>query len=361
MFHYALPVDLTAWAFGGGGQTQFTWQYDAGREALSALYDKSKLQQWNATNRIDWRHDLDPDNPMLLDDRAIPIHGTGLWERLSERDKSQVRHHHQAYTVSQFLHGEQGALIAAARIVECVPQMDAKLYAATQVMDEARHVEIFTVLLRDKIGLAYPISSNLKAVLEQGLSDARWDVVYLTMQVLIEGLALAAFQRYRDFSRDALISSINAYIMQDEARHVAFGRLALEGYYAELTAAERDERQEFLLEGCCEMLKRFDQMEVWEKLGLPLEECRRATAESIAMRQFREQMLGRVVPTLKHIGLWGDVIENGLNKLGLDTSKFQNGDDRLADDERIAADFDTASRRRFAHIAERLARARPSG
>ena len=42
------------------------------------------------------------------------------------------------------MHGEQGALLCTAKIVETVPWIDAKYYAATQVMDEARHVEVFS-------------------------------------------------------------------------------------------------------------------------------------------------------------------------------------------------------------------------
>src|SRR5438270_4827739 len=147
------------------------------------------------------------------------------------------------------MHGEQGALIATAKIVQTVPDLDAKFYAATQVMDEARHVEAYSRLLHDKFELAYPITHGLKSLLESGLSDSRWDMTYLTMQILIEGLALAAFQRIRDQSKNSLAEAVNAYVMQDEARHVAFGRPALRAlrdYYPQLSDAERNEREEFV-------------------------------------------------------------------------------------------------------------------
>ena len=172
---------------------------------------------------------------MMLDDRAVQIWGSPVWERLTDKERIRVRHHLQAQTLSQFMHGEQGALIATAKIVQTVPDVDAKFYAATQVMDEARHVEAYARLLHEKFELAYPITPGLKTLLEQTISDRRWDMTYLGMQILIEGLALAAFQRIRDTAKNPLAAAVNAYVMQDEARHVAFGRLALRDYYPNLS------------------------------------------------------------------------------------------------------------------------------
>ena len=162
-----------------------------------------------------------------MDERSVQIYGTDVWDRLTAKEKAKVRHHLQAGSISQFMHGEQWALIATAKIVQTVPDVAAKFYAATQVMDETRHVEAYARLLHEKFELAYPITPGLKALLENTISDRRWDMTYLGMQVLIEGLALAAFQRIRDMAKNPLAAAVNAYVMQDEARHVAFGRLAL--------------------------------------------------------------------------------------------------------------------------------------
>jgi len=250
MFRYQLPVEQTGWTLSGETQTSFTWEYEDERSKLLALYDKGKKQQWDAATRIDWSQDLDPENPQEIDDRLIPIFGSAIWEKLTDKEKVHLRHHQQAQTLSQFMHGEQGALMAAARIVQTVPDLDAKFYAATQVMDEARHVEAYARLLNEKLGIAYPITPGLKSLLETVLTDRRWDMTYLGMQILIEGLALAAFQRIRDFARNRLAASVNAYVMQDEARHVAFGRLALRDFYPQLSDAERAEREEFVVQAC---------------------------------------------------------------------------------------------------------------
>ncbi len=342
-FRYQIPVEQTQWKFEGRADTAFTWEYDEGREKLLTLYDKGKKQQWDAATRIDWSQDLDPENPMMIDDRAVQIWGTPIWERLTDKEKTRVRHHLQAQTLSQFMHGEQGALIATAKIVQTVPDADAKFYAATQVMDEARHVEAYARLLHEKLEIAYPITPGLRALLEQTISDRRWDMTYLGMQILIEGLALAAFQRIRDTSKNPLAAAVNAYVMQDEARHVAFGRLALRDYYPQLTDAERDEREDFVVEACYHMRDRFNQREVWERVGLPVEECIQATMQSDQMRQFRTRLFTRIVPTVKDIGLWGQRVQKAYADMGVLDFASVDAEALLDNDARVALDFDAGS------------------
>lgn len=348
MGRYTLPVEQTEWRFEGQTEVCFRWEYDDERKGLLELYDKGKKQQWDASTRIDWSQDLDPENPMGLDDRMIAIYGSPLWDKLNARERARVRHHQQAHTLSQFMHGEQGALIATAKIVETVPGIDAKFYAATQVMDEARHVEAYSRLLHEKFELCYPITKGLKTLLEQGLSDRRWDMTYLTMQILIEGLALAAFQRIRDFAQNPLAAAVNAYVMQDEARHVAFGRLSLRDYYPQLTQAERDEREQFVVEACYHMRDRFNQWELWERLGFPAEECAQAVMESDQMKQFRTRLFTRIVPTVKDIGLWGPIVQKGYSDMGVMDFAKVDAAAMLENDNRVAEEFDARTRLRDA-------------
>jgi hypothetical protein len=242
------------------------------------------------------------------------------------------------------MHGEQGALIATAKIVQTVPELDAKFYAATQVMDEARHVEAYSRLLHEKFELAYPITHGLKSLLETGLSDSRWDMTYLTMQILIEGLALAAFQRLRDQSKNPLAAAVNAYVMQDEARHVAFGRLALRDYYPQLSDVERNEREEFVVEACWHMRDRFNQLEVWQRLELPTEECLRLVEESESMKVFRSRIFSRIVPTVKDIGLWGPKVQEAFAAMGAIEFAQTDAAALLENDARVAEEFDAKSR-----------------
>jgi hypothetical protein len=210
---YAKPIEGTEWFVPENFESCFKWEYEDGSESLHRLYEKGKKLQWNASSRIDWSLDLDPENPQELPDEYLPIFGSPVWERLTNKERADLRRHSQAHDLSQFLHGEQGALICTAKIVQQVPDVEAKFYAATQVMDEARHVEVYKRLLHEKFDLAYPIVPPLQSLIEGILRDSRWDMTYLGMQVLIEGLALAAFAGIRDMAKNSLASAVNAYVM----------------------------------------------------------------------------------------------------------------------------------------------------
>jgi hypothetical protein len=300
------------------GDTRFTWEYDESRARLLSLYQKGKDKQWDAQSRIDWSQDVDPDNPIGLAAELHPLFGSPIWEAADEARRTEMRRHSQAWQFSQFLHGEQGAMVCAAKIVEVVPDLDAKFYAATQTMDEARHVEAFSRFLQEKIGMVYPINTNLTALLDDTLRDSRWDMPYLGMQVLIEGLALAAFGVLRDtVAPDSLAKKLLAYVMQDEARHVAFGRISLKDYYSELTDTERDEREEFVVDACYLMRDRFRGEEVFETLGLDVKECAAWVDTSPLMIQFRSHLFSRIVPIVKDIGLWGDKVQKAFRDMGV--------------------------------------------
>jgi len=337
---YTLPVELTEWKFDGATEIHFNWEYDDGSAALLELYEKGKKQQWDASTRLDWSLELDPDNPMALKDEAVSIYDTEYWRKMNEKERSWLRRHLQSNSISQFMHGEQGALIATAKIVGTVPDMNAKFYAATQVMDEARHVEAYKRLLHEKFGLAYPINPALKSLLEQTLTDRRWDMTYLGMQVLIEGLALAAFQSIRDKSGNTLAGAVNAYVMQDEARHVSFGRLALRDYYPKLGDSERDEREQFVVEALYFMRDRFNQSEVWNRLGLPQKMLDDIHYNSKQMNSFRGRLFSRVVPTVKDIGLWGPRVRKAFADMGVMEYADIDVAQQLANDGEVAEDFD---------------------
>ncbi len=337
---YTIPLDQSEWRVPGQFDTVFEWEYEDVRQSLMTLYEKGKNLQWNTNVRIDWSQDLDPENPQELPDESVSIFGSDVWNRLTKKEKANVRRHQQAWQLSQFLHGEQGALVCTAKIVQQVPSIDAKFYAATQVIDEARHVETYSRLLHEKFELAYPITPTLKRLLDDVLRDSRWDMTYLGMQVLIEGLALAAFGTIRDQAKNPLAAAVNAYVMQDEARHVAFGRLALRDYYPHLTQAERDEREEFAVEACYLMRDRFLAEEVWETLGLPVEECVGYVDTSADMRNFRSSLFTRIVPTIKDIGLWGQKIRRAYANMGIIGFADTDSEALSKEDERVAQDFD---------------------
>lgn len=342
--HFAVPVEKTGWKLADGqGTVRFSWDYDSSKEKLLNLYEKGKRRQWDAKTRIDWGQDLDLTNPMGVDDSQVPIYGSDVWDKLDTKARGELRHHLAAWQFSQFLHGEQGALICASKIVQTVPDLDSKFYAATQVMDEARHVEVYSAFL-DKLELAYPINPNLRALLEDVLTDSRWDMTYLGMQVLIEGLALAAFGLIRTFTNNELARSLTSYVMQDEARHVAFGRNVLREYYPGLSQSERQEREEFCAEACYLMRDRFLAVEVWDTLDLPKDKCAQWVRDSDAQRDFRSMLFMRIVPILKDITLWGPTMRGTFEDMGVMAYANTNLDAVMAEDEAIAEEIDSLRR-----------------
>ncbi|MGH9027957.1 MAG: ferritin-like domain-containing protein, partial [Acidimicrobiia bacterium] len=294
--------------------------------------------------RLDWSLDVDPEDPLGTPDEVVPIFGSPIWERMTPAERNEAKRHAAAWQFSQFMHGEQGALICTAKIVQTVPDVDSKFYAATQVVDEARHVEVYSRYLYEKLELAYPLNPNLESLLNDAIADSRWDMTYLAMQVLIEGLALAAFGLIRTNAKEPLAKALNAYVMQDEARHVTFGRLALRDYYPNLTQAERDDREEFCIDACYRMRDRFLAEEVWETLGLDVDECIEYVTNSESQQQFRGFLFARIVPTLRDIGLWGPKIQAAFNDMGVIGFADTDLDAAMKEDEEIAEQFDAAQR-----------------
>ncbi|MEU4208984.1 ferritin-like domain-containing protein [Streptomyces sp. NPDC026206] len=333
------------WEVPASGAARLSWDYDDGRERLLALYQKGKDKQWDSSKRIDWDQEVDPYDPLGVPDENLVIHGTPYWTKMSEADKRELRRHYASWQFSQFLHGEQGALVCATRIVESVPDLDAKFYSATQAMDEARHVEIYSRFLHEKIGMLYPVNTSLQSLLDDTLRDSRWDMPYLGMQVLIEGLALAAFGMLRDSTEKPLPKQILAYVMQDEARHVAFGRMALRDYYKQLSDAELREREEFVIEGCYLMRDRLRGEEVLAGFGIPAAEAAQLSEQSAYLQIFRKLLFSRIVPCVRDIGLWGERLQRAYADMGVFEMGDANLDQLMAQDEEIAEQLDA---RRFA-------------
>jgi hypothetical protein len=280
----------------------YNWEYASPRARLSRLYENAKRDQWNATERLDWSIDVDPERG-LVPDVAIGIYGTEIWAKLSPRQIERLRHEAISWQLCQFLHGEQGALLATAQIVGAVPWFEGKQYGATQVMDEARHVEVYRRFIQQKLGVEYDVNRELKKLLDQILVDSRWDMKFLGMQIIVEGLALAAFGTIRDTATNPLLRDLTAYVMEDESRHVAFGVLSLREFCADLSEAERIEREDFVYEACVLMRDRIQSREVWERIGLDADECIEHAERSGIAAQFRHRLFSKIVPNVKSLGL----------------------------------------------------------
>ena len=306
-------IDSAVHAVTDNADAIFTWDYEKGaRPALNKLYEKAKTAQWNAETDLPWDTDVDPEK--VIAENAIANAGVasdassmralgGPFAKLSDEDYLRFGIESNIWTLSQFLHGEQGALVCTAKIVETVPWIDAKYYASTQVMDEARHVEVFAKYLQDKWGGHYPVNAHLKMLLDDIVNDTRWDMTYLGMQIMVEGLALAAFGFMQQMTTEPLLKKLLRYVMSDEARHVAFGVLSLREYYAELSDAEIFERQQFAFEAGVRMRDRFLQQEVWERMGMNVKEAIECTLAVPERELFQMMLFSKIVPNAKKLGL----------------------------------------------------------
>jgi hypothetical protein len=295
---------------GADVDTRFTWDYERARPKLGKLYEKAKGAQWNA-NDLAW--DTDVDQEEVVKANAVMAGATGLapmmdlagtpFEKWGDKEWLDFGVQSQNWTLSQFLHGEQGALVCTARIVETVPWIDAKYYASTQVMDEARHVEVFSRYLDEKLSGHYPINAHLQLLLDDIIADSRWDMTYLGMQIMVEGLALAAFGFITQMTTEPLLKQLLKNVMADEARHVAFGVLSLQEFYGQLTASEIRERQEFAFEAAVRMRDRFLQQEVWERMGVDVGEAVKVLLQTPERDMFQAMLFSKIVPNCRKLGL----------------------------------------------------------
>ena len=289
----------------------FTWDYERSRPALEKLYEKAKTSQWNGRTDLPWETEVDNEKmatefgganarfALLADEEDSPLKSWGDKEWIGFAIEQQT------WMLSQFLHGEQGALACTGLITATVPWIDAKYYAATQVMDEARHVEVFARYVEEKMGGAYPINPNLGGLLDNIIEDRRWDITYLGMQIMVEGLALAAFGMMHTLTTEPLLKKLLRYVMSDEARHVAFGVLSLQEFYAGLDAAEIRSRQEFAFEAALSLRNRFFAPEIWERVGADPRAVVKYMTEhqNPANDEFQALLFSKIVPNCKKLGL----------------------------------------------------------
>jgi hypothetical protein len=332
----------------------FTWDYEKGaRPALNKLYEKAKTAQWNGETDLDWSIEVDPTKIMSAmqegNAAAGPLAAMATapgspFEHFGDKEWEQLGVESINWRLSQFMHGEQGALLCTAKIVETVPWIDAKYYAATQVVDEARHVEVFAKYLDTKLTGYYPINAHLGMLLDDIIEDSRWDMTYLGMQIMVEGLALAAFGFMHMMTEEPLLKQLLRYVMSDEARHVAFGVLSLKEYYGELTDAELRERQEFAFEAAVRMRDRFLQQEVWDRMGVDKKKVMKLMLEIPPEQQVFQQMLfSKIVPNCKKLGLL-DASDGWLRKRFEEIGVIQFEDWADTSDEYLTFDAVTADR-----------------
>jgi hypothetical protein len=308
--------------------TNYAWNYGSVKEGLRDLYEKAKRDQWNGTVQLKWDTQVDPEGE-IIPQIFNPLENYAPYGKLNAKEVLKFRHATISLQLSQFMHGEQGALIVASQLAGAVPWMDAKYYAATQTMDEARHVEVFSRYLREKLEWEWPINRNLKQLLDAIILDSRWDLKYLGMQILVEGLAMAAFANMYQLATEPLVKELVHYVMKDESRHVAFGVISLKGFYDDMSESERRDREDFTLEACELMRDRLIGEEIAHYFGWDANEVRQEVLGSPIMKMFRQMLFARVVPNIKKLGLLTPRVRKGFENLEI--IQFEDYDPEAAD------------------------------
>jgi hypothetical protein len=307
----------------------FDWHYRGDFPDLAKLYESAKSSQWSASSDIDWTRQVDPfdEEARLIPDQFHPASALPLWNKLTQRERAVHRQGLLSWFLSQFLHGEQGALYAAAQVTQAVPWLDAKLFGSTQVVDEGRHVEVFYTYLHNKLEKLYEIDDNLYVVIDALMQDYRWDVKFLGMQIMVEGLALGALGTIHQITREPLLRDVLKFVISDEARHVHYGVLALERFYCtECSEAERREREDWAFEVSLLLQKRFLGHEIYDEFyghALSRASWDRLVQASPLMSLFRRTMFKGVVPNLKRIGLLTGRVQH--KYATLDLLKYEQG------------------------------------
>ncbi|NNL65788.1 MAG: ferritin-like domain-containing protein [Myxococcales bacterium] len=302
----------------------YNWNYEPEIDELRTLYANALDRQWIAMRDLDWEQGVDKEKfQQTFSLAGFPIQETRFWKELDPDTRWEVSRRTAAFMLSNFLHGEQGALMVASQLVNAVPHMDGKFYASTQTLDEARHVEVFAAFIKE-LDHIYPIMPSLKQILDQTLGHEDWLHKAVGMNIVVEGLALFTFRDMRNTTSEPLLKQLLTYVSRDEARHTGFGVKYLSHVLGEVDDRKKAELEDFAYEAARLLIDsragttmRQSALEIWREAGLDPEE---AFQRILKERQVVERMIGRqggisgpvrgfVIPTLRRIGLFSERIE----------------------------------------------------
>jgi hypothetical protein len=287
----------------------FTWDYSRQREGLKKIYEKAKSSQWDGATALDWSTDVDVEKSVAEDymnfgtSRDMSVYKGSPVEHWGQSEWLEFGVQSRRWMISQFIHGEQAALMCSAKISMTCPWYDGKLYASTQVMDEARHTEVFSRYASEKLGGVLPFNWHIQSLVDDTISDSRWDMTYLGMQIMVEGLGLASMAYMRELTAEPLLKQLLRNVMSDEARHISFGVLTLREVYSEMTDSEIMERQEFAFEATLKLGERMLQQEVFEKMGVKTKDIAPYLLNDPAQAWIRRMLSAKIVPNVSKLGL----------------------------------------------------------
>jgi hypothetical protein len=307
--------------------TLFEHAYPVEAPDLRSLYEKAKRDQWNVSKDVDWSQPFDVEQGVLADE-MMDIYGTPFWDKLSPAERGELNLRFANWRLGILLYGEHGAMLLCSQLVECVSGTDAKFFQATQVVDEARHNEVLNRYVTERLGgLRYPLPDFERELFDTLLSDSRWTVKTIGLQLVAETFAVALFRMLAETSKDPLLRQVCKLILQDESRHMGFGMLSLPDVISELSDAERAELEEVTHWALVKTLTGQFPGPVFREIGFGDAEIkaihthrreRAAGAEGSHFRKlFRKDLHGTLLGNLQKVGLLTERIRPRLESVGI--------------------------------------------
>ena len=305
----------------------FRHVYDGDHSEMRRLYEQAKRDQWNAATDIDWACALQGDGGLIADD-LVDVHGTRFWDRLSGEERVELNRRVSQWRLSTLVHGEHGAMLVCSQMVENVQGQDAKLFQATQVVDEARHNEVLHRYLGLRLaGRTYPLAGNVKEIFDTLLGTSAWYLKTIGLQLVAETFAVSLFRMLAESSKDEVLREVCRRILQDEARHMGFGMLSLPAVVGEASEAERREMEDFAVWALVRILTGIFPQPASEEMGFSRAEIdeikrlrreRAAGGDETAFRKFfRRDLHTALVRNLQRIGLLTARVAPQLESLGI--------------------------------------------
>jgi hypothetical protein len=309
-------------------QTLFQRDYAVHAPDMRRLYELAKRDQWNASADIDWSTPVDLEGGIFADG-LIDGYGSEFWNRMDRPTRRRLNVEFSCWRLSQFLHGEEGAMLACSQLVDMVPANDGKFFQSTQVVDEARHTEVLSRYLTEKCGgRIYPIADNLRLLFDQLLGEGKWFIKTVGLQLIAETFAVGMFRMLAESAQDPLLRTICRRIVADESRHMGFSVLGLPEVIRGLGGAELRELEEFTGEACRLVMRGMFPREAFQAAGFSdqrISEVQRMRAQAARSNDyvqfravFKREMYTQVMSNLKKVGLMTPPVAGQLRALGFD-------------------------------------------
>jgi hypothetical protein len=306
----------------------FRKDYAIDQAELRKLYENAKRDQWNASKDIPWEQPVDPDEGVIADE-LVDAFGTDYWGKLSKKQQVELNRRSAAWRLSALMYGEHGAMIVCSQLVEMVSGGDAKFFQATQVMDETRHTEVLNRYITEKLGgMFYPMPIPERELFDTLISDSRWPVKTIGLQLVAETFAVSLFRMLAETAKDGVLREVCRRILSDESRHMGFGMLSLPAVVAESSEAERRALEETTEWSVEKVLKGFFfPFDVYRDMGFSeaeIEDLRRQKRDRqtggdavLFRRVFKKDIDTSMLSNLARIGLLSDRARERLGGIGI--------------------------------------------